>query len=570
MPADGALPTLISSMKKFPVFLVGLFCAGLALVILFTFRDYGLVWDSEVQKNYGNLVLLYYLTAFANKTALAYLDLQYFGGGYETLLQIVANTVLFVTGGGLFETRHLLNALTGLAGVYTAYRCGRLILDRWTGLFAAVFLALTPRFYGHMFNNSKDAPLTVFYLLSLYWIIRFLKTLPRPDRRTILFTGLAIGFTMSIRVGAGVLFVYLLAVVCAYFVLNLKQTNSVDLRRAAVALLGTGALAWVLMLAFWPWAQVSPILRPIEAAILFTRYDYNTPQLFLGALVSSRALPVDYIPRWWLVEMPEFYFVLALAPLLLVLRRPPEARATTDRTNAVAIFALVLAVALPATIAITRGMVLTDGIRHFLFLCGPASVLAAVVLRLLLLRLNGFLAAVRYVLGGAVVFSLLLTARDMTLLHPYQMVYFNRLFGGGVRAASRQFDFDYWGNSLKEGVEWLLANHRPEPGRVYTVTNCSQLSQIEYWLNNEYYSEKEKILFRFGRSMDTPPVEIMRFLNNPPGVYKVGAQNDPPDFLLATERFNCHKKYPGTVLHKIEREGATLLYIIEVAKNTPK
>ena len=36
----------------------------LSLVVLITFRNYGLIWDEEIQKNYGEHLLRWYASGF--------------------------------------------------------------------------------------------------------------------------------------------------------------------------------------------------------------------------------------------------------------------------------------------------------------------------------------------------------------------------------------------------------------------------------------------------------------------------------------------------------------------------
>jgi hypothetical protein len=39
---------------------------------------------------------------------------------------------------------------------------------------------------------------------------------------------------------------------------------------------------------------------------------------------------------------------------------------------------------------------------------------------------------------------------------------------------------------------------------------------------------------------------------------------EDPHFVLSTTRFNDHLRTPGRVLHRIERQGASLGYVFEV------
>ena len=55
-----------------------LVAVGTVLVLL-TFRDYGVTWDEDVHNWYGNFVLDYYLSLFGDQRALHWRDLYNYG-----------------------------------------------------------------------------------------------------------------------------------------------------------------------------------------------------------------------------------------------------------------------------------------------------------------------------------------------------------------------------------------------------------------------------------------------------------------------------------------------------------
>lgn len=140
----------------------------------------------------------------------------------------------------------------------------------------------------------------------------------------------------------------------------------------------------------------------------------------------------------------------------------------------------------------------------------------------------------------AIIASVAITLVDMEQLHPHQYIYFNRIFGKGVAEAAKSFETDYWGNSYKEGVEWIVHNYKGYgDGRKIKVGSCL------YSLSTSYFLPKDR--FEYVGSFD-----------------KGQMISDHPDLFLATTRWNCHKNLGGRILHVIQRKGAPLLYIIEV------
>jgi len=79
-------------------------CIAFALVVLYTFVDFGITWDEDTQITYGELVLRWYASGFADQSALHYRNLYYYGG----LFEVAGELAYRVSPLGLYYTRHLL------------------------------------------------------------------------------------------------------------------------------------------------------------------------------------------------------------------------------------------------------------------------------------------------------------------------------------------------------------------------------------------------------------------------------------------------------------------------------
>src|SRR5579885_2850615 len=100
---------------------------------------------------YGILVLDYYLSGLTDLQATHWQDLFNYGGAFDMLAAILNHVSPFDT----YETRHLLNGLVGVLGLVGVGKLGRALAGPRAGFLAALFLALTPNYYGQMFNNPK-------------------------------------------------------------------------------------------------------------------------------------------------------------------------------------------------------------------------------------------------------------------------------------------------------------------------------------------------------------------------------------------------------------------------------
>src|SRR5579885_93955 len=83
------------------------------VLVLLTFRDYGVTWDSDLHNLYGVRALDYYLSRFTDTQALTLPDLHYYGA----LFDLIAAGLNRISPLGIYETRHLLNAAFGIFGL---------------------------------------------------------------------------------------------------------------------------------------------------------------------------------------------------------------------------------------------------------------------------------------------------------------------------------------------------------------------------------------------------------------------------------------------------------------------
>ena len=63
--------------------------AALGLSVVLTFRDYGISWDEGVQNTYGVKLLSFYSSGFRDRSAMAYLNLFYYGGFFDIVAALL-------------------------------------------------------------------------------------------------------------------------------------------------------------------------------------------------------------------------------------------------------------------------------------------------------------------------------------------------------------------------------------------------------------------------------------------------------------------------------------------------
>src|SRR5437879_5255969 len=169
---------------------------AVAVAAALTFRDYGLGWDDYTHSQYGDLLLSFFVSGLRDRRALSWVNLYYYGGGFDLLSAAVAKLSPFT----LFETRRLLGAAIGITGLLITWRLARRIAGPLAGVVALALLAACPLYYGHMFINAKDAPFAVTMVVLLFVLVRALEEYPRVSLATAMVVGLAFGLAFGSRI----------------------------------------------------------------------------------------------------------------------------------------------------------------------------------------------------------------------------------------------------------------------------------------------------------------------------------------------------------------------------------
>jgi hypothetical protein len=537
--STSAPPSLLRSHDRWrraaPVLLLGL----LAAVMLATVSDYGMTGDEGVQHRYARRVLRWYATLGADRSAAADEDISMYGAFFETAAEAAAAAVPLDP----YAVRHVVTVLFALGAVVAAHGMGSQLAGRAGGMLSAGFLVLTPLFYGHAFNNPKDIPFAATFAVAAWAILAVSERSPRLSARDVLVAAAAIGATAGVRVAGIALFGFALLLWGAVALqawrtgpAAVHASSARDLGRLVVGWLAVVAGGWGVMVAFWPWAQVAPLANPLRALRAFSRFWETMIVFYDGRYVPNGEVSRFYVPKWLALTLPETYAIAAVLGALAawrLWRRRPLASATRRRLVQAGWLGAVAFV--PVAWAVVRHTPVYDGPRHFLFVVPLLAVMAGTATAAGLRasgRVEGRIAAA--LLAG----TALLTGGDMVALHPYEALYFNRSVAGGLRRAVDRYDTDYWCLSYKEGAEWLLAR--------FAGARCTDKIRVaghSIVLQTSYYLRKTEE----GRRL-----------------FSAVSLDDDPNFAMATTRFGDQRNTPGRLVHTVEREGATLLYVFEV------
>src|SRR5438046_9233674 len=430
-------------------------CDDLAIVVLaavtlvagLTFRDYGLGWDDYTHAEYADLLLRMYGSGFKDTGALSFANLDMYGGGFDMAAALLHKSIPLE----LLETRRLLGAIVGVIGLAVTWRLGRRVAGPLAGLAALLLLALCPTFYGHMFMNPKDAPFAVAMVILRMGLVRLAEEYPPPSARTILIVGLGAGLSIGSRILGGLALVY----ACVRFVpLFLEEIHTHNTREAArrfihvVYVLTPGlVLGYLVMGLIWPWSIMEPD-NPFRALGYFSHF-FEKPwkEMFDGALVSVPDMPWSYLPTLFALQLPEVLLALAIAGVVGAFVVLPCSDVTARRKTI--LLMLMLAATFPLVVAMVKRPALYNGIRHFIFVIPPMTVLAGLAFAWSMNWLKENRRNWQPAALAVFIFGLLLPLSEMIRLHPYEYTHFNHI-AGTVRSAGSLLLLDYWGLALKQ------------------------------------------------------------------------------------------------------------------------
>ncbi len=439
--------------------------------------DYGITMDEPQDHIYFEKVFNYFKTFGEDKSCLdenagVNSHLVNYGPFVNLLCVVVAK---YISPFGLYETRHIVISLFGCIGLLFTGLLARKLGNWRMACLAFLFMLLSPFYFGHSMNNQKDIPFAAFYITSLYFIVKYLLELPKPSARTLFLLTVSIGITLSIRIGGLLLIAYLVMFAGLYWLYLTRKNGLKNSLKEGFSLLKNigvvGALAYLIGIIIWPYALQSPLSNPLKSLSGFEKFSLvHIWELFEGKRYYMKDFPWYYVPK----------SIAITAPLFIILGFLVSFKDAFSSAKKFFFGILIFTLIFPITYLIYKHSAVYSSWRHMLFVYSPMVVLAAYgwdnLLSINKKAIRIAVASVLFILLGRVGYW-------MVKNHPYEYVYYNE-FVGGVNGAYGNYETDYWCQSPKEAIEWLIEND-PEVKTKRTAVASNNVTQ-----SLSYYSEK--------------------------------------------------------------------------------
>ena len=431
--------------------------AGFLLIGLNTYKSYGVSWDEADERNLGNATYNY---LFNGQDSIKYCSNKIYGVAFELPLTVIEKTIHLQDIRDIYLMRHLMTHLFFLLGALAFF----LLIDYLyhSKLLATIgFLLLTvnPLIYSHSFFNSKDIPfLSMFIICFLVTAVAFNKN----NLKWYILLGIACAILMNMRI-MGVL---LVACIWTFFLLDYKTSlRDMEARKKILRHLGIfTSISFGLLLITWPYLYSNPVQNFIDAFKRLSQWSWDGHVLFLGNVYRSKHLPIYYAISWFSISNPIPYLVLGFAGagyfIIKFIKNPGQFVFNKMlRNQALFVFCFVE----PLLAIVAFHSVIFDAWRHIYFIY-PPFILAGLFALNYLFYTKAKWPAVLIIVAG-----IGYTGSYMISNFPNENVYFNELVSRDPESLRKNFELDYWGNSYRQALEYIIKTDTSKIINVYTV-----------------------------------------------------------------------------------------------------
>jgi len=526
--------------------------ALICVIMLVQSLDVGFNGDDEFQHAYSEALLDYYTGENPDAAIGENLEgkeprynkkvkegkMYLYGGFFDIVTGVLNRTMGYtVNDEGYHTLRHLFNALFGFLAIFFTGLLAKQIAGWRAGILAMVLMFLSPRFLGHSLMNPKDIPFAAGYVIALYYMVKLLKGFPNFNWKTAL--GFVLGAALAISTRAGGF------LIIAYFglfgIIDLAiKASSQQLKINANTIgkyVGYGALAslgaFIVALAFWPYALDNPFTNPMNALNEFSKLGVKIRVLFAGENIMSDATPWYYSLSWIYRTIPLFALVGFVGSLVLIAK-------LAKQYHIVPVLLVIFAAIFPVFYVIIKDSTIHDGWRHLMFVYPPLLVTATlfwVTLEKQFLNNKNVKYAIYGVLGLFALDPALYIARNPHLAYTY----FSPITGG-VSGNYGDYETDYWGLSIKESIDWMEEEGIIAEDMTETITIMSNFSYVAQKYLTKKYKGKVNV------TVNSTPIAIV--LKDTEKYAMKGEQAiQARDFPKAIEQFTLETtKYPKNEL----------------------
>jgi hypothetical protein len=496
----------------------------------------GMSWDEPYHYEDG-LNRLRYSLSLGRYEYHDFLHLRYYTGFYDTLSAFVSQ--VFPKKHEV-HIHHLINLFFSLLTIFGISKIAGRLFNKKVGKIVFLISFLNPIFFGHMSINPKDTIIAFSNVWATYFIIRYLQTQQINIKRKYFSTlvGLTLGFGIGIRIlFLGTLLPILILTILDIFFLKKLTNEKFSLIKFFNDLFKVLLIAYVMMIIFWPSTHDNIFTLPFKLFFdslndLSQGTDWG---LMNGKFYRTYETPKTYIIINLFYKLPEFV-LLSYIIFVYLFFNDKNFFLTHFKFVKTKLSYLLFIIVFSIVMASLMALKIFDGLRYFLFLMPYLSIIPAIAIYYLIynikLNIHKF-----YLISILALFIYYLF--NFFSLTPYHYTYLN-ILNGNFSDASKRFENDYWGISLKELVSKIEMSKHFNSNNYFKIAYCG--------INNDtinYYLRR---------------IENFKYIETP--------NDEDYDYIIMTNRVSgkdqtCFDSYKGKDILSVKRNGLILSRIRE-------
>ena len=495
-----------------PVILI--FSSYLIIGILI-YDDYGISFDEFNHRINGFVALNFFREIFSldiypglehSGKAFAESTKQY-GVLFDLPMAFIEKKLHIEDSKNYFYLRHFFNFIIFYISSIFFYLLLKKRFSRKLSVVGLFFWILSPRIFADSFYNMKDLIFLSFFVISLFFAIKFLNT---PSYKNAFLSSLACALAIDVRI-LGIIVPFIIFV---FFIL--KSIDNKDFLKETIWKVSIFfCLLIVFTILFWPYLWSDPLTNFLNTLKTMSSYPWRGSVFYFGDYISALNLPWHYPIVWIFISTPIIYLLLFILGSVLILARlfnrflnlSPEKkfndlwRGNKERMDI--IFFLIFYFTL--FLVIEMNSTLYTGWRqlYFIYPC-------LIIISIRGLEFISRMFSSKYLLILLAPF-LLYVSIWMIKNHPFQFVYFNKFAGKNV---GNYFELDYWGTSNRSSLTYIVNSDKRDELKVYVssvspyhfslllvdkddrkrIKFVDDINDADFLLTNHYYQEGNPIV----------------------------------------------------------------------------
>jgi hypothetical protein len=379
-----------------------------------------------------------------------------------------------------FLLRHFFTFL--IFFISTIYFYKIIILKYKSTLFALLgtsFLIFSPRIFGESFFNNKDIVLMSFFIVGIFYSIKFL------ENKNI-YNAFCFALICSIIVNIRILGI-VLPMITIFFYIFLVFRNNQNKVKQIINLFLFLLLFLLFSFIFWPDLWSDPMTNFSRTLGFMKTHFLNIYIFYLGEFIFFSNMPWHYHVVSIFVSTPIIYLFFFIIGFTLISIRVFKRLLKIDKNKNYKdiwrgnkeLYDLIFLIIFLSVIliAVDTGKISYNGWRHLYFIY-PCFILIALK-GLFSLKVAYFKKKFNFFIF-LIFLSLLPNILWMIKNHPYQNLYYNTFVKNNF---NRYFEADYWGLTNKDALK-IISNDTNEAVKVFSM-NTSDLNLSKRMLNKE-------------------------------------------------------------------------------------